>query len=74
LKQKIKQEQLKLQKVRELNAAAKERTEKALATSGKPGIDLLISDGVGDVLASYLDAKEGSTVTDLAIYRAHAAK
>jgi len=74
LADKIKQEQLKLQKVRELNAAAKERTEKALATSGKPGIDLLISDGVGDVLASYLDAKEGSTVTDLAIYRAHAAK
>lgn len=74
LADKIKQEQLKLQKVRELNAAVKERTEKALATSGKPGIDLLISDGVGDVLASYLDAKEGSTVTDLAIYRAHAAK
>lgn len=74
LADKIKQEQLKLQKVRELNAAVKERTEKALATSGKPGIDLLVSDGVGDVLASYLDAKEGSTVTDLAIYRAHAAK
>lgn len=74
LADKIKQEQLKLQKLQELNGAVKERTEKSLATGGKPGIDLLISDGVGDVLASYLDAKEGSTVTDLAIYRAHAAK
>lgn len=74
LADKIKQEQLKLQKVQELNRAVKERTEKALATGGKPGIDLLISDGVGDVLASYLDAKQGSTVTDLAIYRAHASK
>lgn len=74
LADKIKQEQLKLQKVQELNRAVKERTEKALATGGKSGIDLLISDGVGDVLASYLDAKQGSTVTDLAIYRAHASK
>lgn len=74
LADKIKQEQLKLQKLQELNGSVKERTEKSLATGGKPGIDLLISDGVGDVLASYLDAKEGSTVTDLAIYRAHAAK
>lgn len=74
LADKIKQEQLKLQKLQELNGAVKERTEKSLATGGKLGIDLLISDGVGDVLASYLDAKEGSTVTDLAIYRAHAAK
>eukprot|EP01018_Ginkgo_biloba_P030275 Gb_21433 [translate_table: standard] len=71
---KIRQEELKLQKVVELNAAAKGHEDEALATGGKAGIDLLISNGVSDVLASYLDAKEGATVTDLAIFRAHAAK
>uniref|UniRef100_A0A0D6QSM1 cysteine--tRNA ligase n=1 Tax=Araucaria cunninghamii TaxID=56994 RepID=A0A0D6QSM1_ARACU len=74
LADKIRQEQLKLQKVQEQNAAIKGRADKALAVGGKAGIDLLIADGVGDVLASYLDAKDGSTVTDLAIFRAHAAK
>ncbi|GLJ54030.1 hypothetical protein SUGI_1156210 [Cryptomeria japonica] len=74
LSEKIKQEELKLQKIHELNALVKGREDKILANGGKAGIDMLLADGVSDILASYLDAKEGSTVTDLAIFRAHAAK
>ncbi|KAH9322117.1 hypothetical protein KI387_016756, partial [Taxus chinensis] len=74
LDEKIKQERLKLQKIQKLNSLVKGRADKFLAIGGKAGIDLLLADGISDVLASYLDAKEGSTITDLAIFRAHAAK
>eukprot|EP00252_Welwitschia_mirabilis_P006576 TRINITY_DN17457_c0_g1_i2.p1 TRINITY_DN17457_c0_g1~~TRINITY_DN17457_c0_g1_i2.p1 ORF type:complete len:660 (-),score=170.15 TRINITY_DN17457_c0_g1_i2:30-2009(-) len=74
LSDKVKQEKLKLQKIEELNALFKSKEKEALTASGNMDINMLILGGISDVLASYLDSREGSTVTDLAIYRAHAAK
>ncbi|KAL4192396.1 hypothetical protein AMTRI_Chr06g171760 [Amborella trichopoda] len=74
LLKKIKEEQSKHQKICDLEVLYKGREAHACSLTNKAGGELLLSDGISDVLASYLDKKEGASVTDLAIYRAHAAK
>ncbi|ERN09888.1 hypothetical protein AMTR_s00013p00135450 [Amborella trichopoda] len=74
LLKKIKEEQSKHQKICDLEVLYKGREAQACSLTNKAGGELLLSDGISDVLASYLDRKEGASVTDLAIYRAHAAK
>jgi hypothetical protein len=72
--QKVKQEELKLQKIEE----AKERFEKlkreACDLGGKEGVEKLLSGGIADILASHLDVKGKASVTDHAIFRSHAAR
>eukprot|EP00249_Psilotum_nudum_P022104 c28374_g1_i1 orf=1074-3446(-) len=74
LDEKLKQEELKLKKLCEAFAAAKQKEKKMLAPHGKEAINSILADGAADVLASYLDEKGGAFVTDLGIFRAHAAK
>ncbi|KAL3680926.1 hypothetical protein R1sor_023882 [Riccia sorocarpa] len=74
LDEKVKQEQLKLNKLEEALKLVQEKVKEANALGGQEGIKILLSPGATDVLTSRLDAEGGSEVTDHAIFRSHAAK
>lgn len=46
----------------------------ALKLGDKEGVQMILTGGAADTLASQLDAKHGASVTDHAIYKAHTAK
>ncbi|EFJ14506.1 hypothetical protein SELMODRAFT_180921 [Selaginella moellendorffii] len=71
--QKAKQEELKLEKVRQAEEAFKLKRDKA-GLMGDDGISHLLGDNADDFLASKLDDDLGHTVTDHGIYRAHASR
>lgn len=74
LENNLKQEELKFEKLNQAFANVKEK-EAAIGTfSGKEGIERLLEGGAAAVLASYLDDLGKAGVSDLAIFRAHAAK
>lgn len=74
LDDKLKQEMLKLEKLNEAFATVQGKEGKVSDLEGKEWIEFLLADGAADVLASHLDENGKATVTDLAIFRAHAAK
>ncbi|KAJ7569164.1 hypothetical protein O6H91_01G064100 [Diphasiastrum complanatum] len=72
LDDKLRQENLKLHKLKQAREVFEKLKDEDLST-GNP-LEILLSGDVADVLASQLDAKEGATVTDHEIFRAHAAR
>ncbi|XP_024533365.1 cysteine--tRNA ligase, cytoplasmic [Selaginella moellendorffii] len=73
LEEKVKQEELKLDKVRQAEEAFKLKRDKD-GLMGIDGISHLLGDNADDFLASKLDDDLGHTVTDHGIYRAHASR
>ena len=72
--QRVKQEQLKVNKIKEARELMYSEREEAKKVGGKEGIVLLLQGSATDSLASQLDAKFGATVTDHAIYKSHTLK
>ena len=72
--QKLKQEELKLEKLYQSFASLEVRKGDISDLDKKEKIHKLLDGGVADVLASHLDDLKKAEVTDLAIFRAHAAK
>ncbi|MCO5597524.1 hypothetical protein L7F22_051602 [Adiantum nelumboides] len=74
LENNLKQEELKFEKLSQAFASVKQK-EAAVGTVGsKEGIEMLLEGNAAAVLASYLDDIGKAKVSDLAIFRAHAAK
>ena len=71
-RQKIKQEQLKLDKIKSATTLLESQKDERM--SGKDGIAKLLAGAAADSLASYLDSDLGASVTDHAIYKAHTTK
>ncbi|KAG0560270.1 hypothetical protein M758_10G162400 [Ceratodon purpureus] len=74
LADRVKQEQLKVNKINEARDSMNILKEKAMKLEGKEGIDILLGGNAADSLASQLDSKLGATVTDHAIYKSHTLK
>lgn len=72
--QRVKQEQLKVNKINEARDSMNVLKKEAIQLGGKEGIDMLLAGSAADSLASQLDSKLGATVTDHAIYKSHALK
>lgn len=72
--QNLKQEELKFEKLNQAFANMKEKEATISTFSSKEGIERLLEGGAAAVLASYLDDLGKAGVSDLAIFRAHAAK
>jgi hypothetical protein len=70
----VKQEQLKVDKIKEARDSMNVLKEDAMKLGGKEGLDMLLGGSAADSLASQLDAKLGATVTDHAIYKSHTLK
>ena len=70
----MKQEELKLEKLNQSFASLKVREGSIAGLDKKEGIQKLVDGGAADVLASHLDDLRKAEITDLAIFRAHAAK
>lgn len=74
LENNLKQEELKFEKLNQAFANMKEKEATISTFSSKEGIERLLEGGAAAVLASYLDDLGKAGVSDLAIFRAHAAK
>lgn len=74
LENNLKQEELKFEKLNQAFANMKEKEATIGTFSSKEGIERLLEGGAAAVLASYLDDLGKAGVSDLAIFRAHAAK
>jgi len=74
LAEKIKQGQLKLDKIKSTSTLFYNQIDEAIELGGKEGIAKLLTGAAADSLASYLDSKLGASVTDHAIYKAHTTK
>lgn len=74
LENNLKQEELKFEKLNQAFANIKEKEATISTFSSKEGIERLLEGGAAAVLASYLDDLGKAGVSDLAIFRAHAAK
>ncbi|KAH8942535.1 hypothetical protein BDL97_14G106100 [Sphagnum fallax] len=71
---KVKQEELKLQKIEEVRGTFEKLKREACDLGGEEGVEKLLSAGIADILASHLDVKGKASVTDHVIFRSHAAR
>eukprot|EP00271_Cylindrocystis_brebissonii_P001523 TRINITY_DN11788_c0_g2_i1.p1 TRINITY_DN11788_c0_g2~~TRINITY_DN11788_c0_g2_i1.p1 ORF type:complete len:804 (+),score=187.84 TRINITY_DN11788_c0_g2_i1:329-2740(+) len=69
----VAQEELKLKQVQEAAEEVTRLSKEALAKGGEEGVKMLLPAG-RDALATELDKREGSSITDPSIFRAHAAR
>ncbi|MCO5606437.1 hypothetical protein L7F22_060625 [Adiantum nelumboides] len=74
LENNLKQEELKFEKLSQAFASVKQKEASVGTVGSKEGIEMLLEGDAAAVLASYLDDIGKAKVSDLAIFRAHAAK
>lgn len=74
LEDKWKQEELKLEKLNQAFTNVKEKESTIASLDKQKGIERLVDGGAADILASHLDDLGKARVSDLAIFRSHAAK
>ncbi|KAI5071218.1 hypothetical protein GOP47_0013469 [Adiantum capillus-veneris] len=74
LENNLKQEELKYEKLSQAFASVKQNEAVLGSVGKKEGIEMILEGGAAAVLASYLDDIGKAEVSDLAIFRAHAAK
>ncbi len=72
--QKLKQEELKLQKIEKAKGRFEKLKKEACDLGGEKGVEELLSRGIAVILASHLDVKGKASVTDHAIFHSHAAR